>query len=1117
MNVDESRPDAVRRVHGQAMDRGRPASQEKHAMRSKGAFAALGLAALFTLVSLGAAAQGTNIYVAAQPPFDTLYPGFDVSPTIQEAVNKAIASAAAVYEHYEVLVDANGGAAWAESLNIYADADITLRGVTSPLSDTSQDAVIDPPVDSQSAIEITPPLSSFTVTNRLVVEGFTLTGGFAGFHAMHRVAPTLNRVYIKDNVGDGVLCEDGSYVLLVNCSIVQNAVNGVEVVSNSSARLVFCTVYANGRSGMYVDSSALGGSAGDVINSIVFQNAQSGLEWTAPPAIVNLDSNDVFDNGASAADDYINVAPDANSIKADPILWPPGGGDPAPWVGALQASECIYGIYGIYDIYNVASSPVIDVADAAIVIPAPTGPDYTSRDFEGDIRPQAYRTSSALPDMGADEVRPCGPAWDLPMWTDCLINPNPKENNNPQPVGKAKLEANQLKVRIGISRSTTEAISLYLVPQGGDPNNPAHRIPLPTRTTLTTNYYEFENSATIDPAAFGALSGVIDGHAMAYLVIGDYTYGLTSDQLIGNKALVGRHTIIDTMPPRMVAPAPDDGLTAAPPLVAIFNAQPQLTAAGGAATAGHPVSPAFPMGWLPATDPAPVWAPPILTPPNYVYDGRITQGIYLNALGAQVFTNAGSLSNDINGDSLNLRVTVEFEDLPPPNTTDRVVSGFPKSNIEPSNGPDNSIAKWTPTALFAAAAAQCVYTTSGDNFGYDPNSPGGSGDISYNYNNSRTKGEWTFVDANTSLPSLGFDRAPAQALVRFRGIDRAGNITEEDKQLEPLQIWWMIEAHSSIQPNQEGQTIPSSQFSVQMAGPRPVVDPVAAANGPLFTYRFYTAPAKTGPYTPLGTWAAWTPWTSTSGIPDQGTDFGGQWVLLVTLAADEAGNVEKWPAELGAPDNPVSVGESLSGQNWMRFRIGAGNLDTSISPSFWHDWFNKGTLQTLDTVSGVQEASFGGQIIPSPAVVVPVTDPNAAYVAGLFRINMQSATPSANLYAVWSLYAAGAAAPTRFGVVRISAPQVLIPDLVPLFPANLRLEDANAVPQARTARNWVFTAATFIDDPATGTVGAWDGGEPIDTTPASFAFTVVPQTSLESYVRNRESMDRQPIKVQEVR
>jgi hypothetical protein len=115
------------------------------------------------------------------------------------------------------------------------------------------------------------------------------------------------------------------------------------------------------------------------------------------------------------------------------------------------------------------------------------------------------------------------------------------------------------------------------------------------------------------------------------------------------------------------------------------------------------------------------------------------------------------------------------------------------------------------------------------------------------------------------------------------------------------------------------------------------------------------------------------------------------------------------------------------------------------------------------------------------------------------------------------LYAAGAAAPTRFGVVRISAPQVLIPDLVPLFPANLRLEDANAVPQARTARNWVFTAATFIDDPATGTVGAWDGGEPIDTTPASFAFTVVPQTSLESYVRNRESMDRQPIKVQEVR
>lgn len=1079
-------------------------------MRSKGVRATLVLVALLIVLSPAAHAQASNVCVAAQPPMDAVYTafGYEAFPTVQEAVDAATARAAAVYQHYSVFVDWQLGAPWVESVSIYADADITIRGVSSPLPGTSeppQSIVIQSSSASLPAMETIAPQDSAAAVNNLVVDGLTLTGGSAGFLAKSGAAPTLNRVYVINNAGAGVSCQDGSDVLLVNCSIVHNAADGVEVLSNSFARIVFCTIYSNNQSGVYVDSA--NGADAAVENSIVYQNTVSGLEWGTASS-PTLNSNDVYDNNGV---DYVNVTAGPGSLSVDPKLWPETGTDPTPWVGALLTSQCIYGIYTSYTVYSDVHSPVIDMADPGIeILP------FTAEDFYGDPRPVAFLDPAVpLPDMGADEVA-CGLLeLPVPVWYECVILPDP--------IGK--LDARELVVEIRLGYVTPTTPVLYMVPEGAD-ETPNLTPPVGTRIEFTltasdgSGWYRYENTTAIDPADFAALGNLIDGHAIVYLTLPDtlYTYGYTASDLIRGQAIPGRHVIIDTTPPQFAVPA--GGFDAAD-LVTVLNAQAELTAAGGLATGltlgTHPAGVgAFPAGWLPATDPAPVWSPAGF--PNTDTDGLITPYTYTGQ-GTQLFTNVGSLSNNIGADNLNIEVLLPFEDLPPPvdplnpagPRVDRTVAGFEPSGTQTMTGtPSTTFADWqfsVGASLFtnALTVAQCVYTTSGPNMGFDPIDPGPPGDRSYDYANNRTEGKWTFAyNGFAGLDPAGPLSSP-HVSVRFVAIDRAGNRTEVSETLEPLHIWWLNDIHSRIVPNVEGDDqVAEARFNVQLTRAQNPVAPYAELpNWPVFTYRFYRSDNYDGPYVADGGWAAWTSWAPPARTIFRAGNFGGQWVLLVTLVADEAGNVEQWPTEIGLPDAPLDLSGVSSGVNWMRFKIGPGSLDTALTPNFWHDLF--GTGQGI--INSPPEAVFGAQsIIPSPA------DTSTTLVSALFRIETRAAV--SNRAAQWFLYPAGSTTATDSGIVDPGAGIDTA-----LIPNGYRLEDINSTPQARRPMNWVFTAATFTYVDSNGN-SQYDTGETIesvDQTPASFAFTVVPETSLDAYVRNRESMDRQPIKVQEER
>ncbi|MDX9972419.1 MAG: right-handed parallel beta-helix repeat-containing protein [FCB group bacterium] len=1062
-------------------------------MRSKITFAALGLAAFLLLASPAALAQ-SDVFVAAKPPMDASYvaQGYDVSSTIQEAVNKAMSSASAIYaaySNYAVYVDWNLGAPWVESVHIYADADITIQGVTSPIGGQKalpQDVIIQSSSFALPVMEIIPAQDSSKPVNNLVVEGLTLTAGSVGFHAKAGGEPTLNRVYVYGNTGSGVLCEDDSRALLVNCSIVQNTGHGVEVASNSFVRTVFCTIYDNSQSGVHGESSVAGTSGAQVENTIVFQNSQSGIEWTAAAAPL-LTSNDVYDNGPTGTDNYINV-PDPGDLSVDPILWT----DSPPWVGALLTSQCIYGIYGIYDVYNGTTSPVIDVA-ASIDIPP-----FTAEDFEAQERPVAYLAADKLPDIGADEVVLCGYNAGLPVWWRCEISPNP--------VGK--LDVGDLKIEIGLTRAATVDPILYMVPQGGSEFVPEDWITFTQTNSNGLGAYTFENFVAIDPTLthYDAVGNVIDGHAIVYLRVDDITYGINDSGLIQGQAITGRHTIIDTTPPRLAVEA--DGLQA-DELVFVLNSAVGLTANEGAVSAFHPALPSFldPL-WLPADT-----AFPVMVPGPAADDGLILQNVFAGQ-GSQIFINVGSRSNNIVAENLDLSVVLPFEDLPPlfdpldlnsPRLTGRVVSGFSPSITDPeiTNGPSNSIATWdfvVNSGLFTAAEAHCVYTTSGDNFGFDPAAPGGPDDVSYNYNNSSTEAEWTFVDENGN-PTLEWTGSTRHDVIRFRARDRAGNVTETNMRLEPLHTWWIVDARSRFNAPSEGSTVDSVNFTVQMDRSPAQSPAVTPALQPQFTYRFYTSPNYDGPYVPSVDLPNWAAWTSNPSIM-QPYDFGGDWVLLVTLAADEAGNVEQWPDTINNIDDPIlfNAGSAL---NWRRFRVtpsGAGNLDTILTPYFWHDGLVPGGLPPQGEVDA-GETVFGGQpIIPSPPNI------DTACVGGRFTIAVQTTT----MYRIGIVYSLAG------GEVASSSVDQLLPlnaTTLEIIVPTPRLEDITA---PRMPQNWVFSAQAYIDVDDNGLYEP-NGDDVIDQTPASFAFTVVPQTSLDAYVRNRESMDRQPIKVQEER
>ncbi|MCC6695226.1 MAG: IPT/TIG domain-containing protein [Candidatus Hydrogenedentes bacterium] len=135
-------------------------------------------------------------------------------------------------------------------------------------------------------------------TDRLVIEGVTLTGGTDGVqlrgfaNISTTFAPVLNRCYIQGNAENGVRVQDNGSPKLINCSISSNDEAGVYVgdgivnATGAFADLLHCSLIDNGERGVYVEQ----GENARVRNTLVFQNGdgaptEGGLVWEANPFI----------------------------------------------------------------------------------------------------------------------------------------------------------------------------------------------------------------------------------------------------------------------------------------------------------------------------------------------------------------------------------------------------------------------------------------------------------------------------------------------------------------------------------------------------------------------------------------------------------------------------------------------------------------------------------------------------------------------------------------------------------------------------------------------------------------------------------------------------------------
>lgn len=1069
------------------------------------------LLTLAVLAAPGAYGQNTNVVVVCDPadPDYASYQGFgwDIFPTVAAATTEAITRAEAAYQRYSVLVDNNDGStAWAANLTIPSDVPITIQGAGGreelpPLPYQDLD-LADPPKpyevilesgDGGPVIEVIAPMGGWPEDlGGLIVQGVTLTGGNPGVLVRGGGAPTFNRCYIYDNTGDGVLCEDpDSHVLLVNCSISKNGRHGVNADAGGFAEILYCSIIGNVASGAYVYASAAADAS--VKASLIYQNYTSGLEWDQV-STPELSFNDVYMN-PTAATDYVNVTADADSISDDPLL-----ADDADWIGQISQASGIY-------------SPVIDaVLDSDLVMPP-----FTLDDFEFENRPIAILDpSTPRYDIGADEVS-YGLATFYGRWYYCLVTPNPVP----------AMGAGDLDVVLRVTRAVSD-FEAFIVPQGADVNRPAEYIWLDITSSDGETYYA-TNLDAIQTVVLEQSGGpgphqgdiIADGHGVVYLNIDGVIYGdrdTGTDAFVEDQARLGRHLLIDT-----IAPTYNPALLPAAANVFVTASNDTYTPV---LTVAHPY-PALPGGWPPTTVSAPIdngLVVPFVASDPTTYNGP----------GAQVFFNVGSISNFLTPENLDITVTAQLTDqvvvdaaTGAPITgldawtgfTSRQPSAFPVSGTTDSvfTGP----AQWhflAGQSLIASANAAGVYRATGANPGFTGGLPGIFLD-----DNLSLREDWTFSEGNPAVPGLSWFKARDQLFhvsTKFLGVDRAGNRAEPNQTPNPIQIWWFLRAQTRITPNRENQTVEFPDFQWQLD--RPVADPATGAPEPLYTYRLYYSPNYNGPYAPVpdlngGNWAPWSTIqrlnysdlvaANVVGNPT----YAGAWLMLIVAGADEAGNIEAWPGTTtpATNDDVLDINAPRqfnppSGLNWQRFKIGTSTApDTVIAAQYWHN------AQAYDAIVGANERDFGSQSL------IPVPQDPTNRVEARFTITMQTERMGSftNARILWQLIRDGqeGVAPTVINMTTGNTVQLVLPlDVPTYFGANYRLED----PALRGAPGveprpvtYVFRAWSLVQDASGATVP--------DPTPATVTFTIVPSTSVETYVRNRESTENQPIKTQE--
>ena len=874
-----------------------------------------------------------------------------------------------------------------------------------------------------------------------------------------------------------------------------------------------------------------------------FYNDQYPLSDIEPDE-PKLEFNDVYNNYI----DYWNVSPGKGSISLDPLLDPgfaPAGDifagsaamrfEPTPtpvadwWLGKLQKGSPLVNKAGTFGGFS----------------------PYSAVDFELDERPLPGDTdeiqdtgAGGVPhsDIGADEVFITGFGAAF-SWYFCLVNP--------APVGKGSFE-----VWIGVNGLAPGGFSAFWVPQGGNVLQLQDRIPinlsfdsssgLRRGTSSVAGTVLYDRPADDGLPSFGDL--IADGHAAVYLllpdgdIIGDSYNDLTDDGRITDDAILGRHFLIDTIPPEIAM----DVYPAGGAFATDFLELAGEGAFGHLNHGAHPGYLRFPDWVVPDTMPQVFYSDAASIPGGMFDSGRIRPWPFVGDRGAQAFYNVGSFSNraDILGSSyamppsemepLNVRVSVRFVDPPVRDVnglavggrdaftrlSSRQVAGFDESIVDLSSLDVDEIlidsegklpARWIfdQKNLLAGTDVYPTYGLTGPNPGFFP---------AY-LTRSRLLASWTFADDSSGLPGIPWlnssVNAPFHLSIQFAGKDLSGNITNASRLLDPLHIWWILETETLISPNRAGMEVgPNASFGWDLN--RSFETFAAGQPSPLFTFKLWQSDLEDGPYTALPP-GNWTPWdANTVGLNlSRLLGFEGKWILLVVRSCDEAGNVEPWPLDIVDFGGGNLFVTTASGTNFQKFKfVGQDvqdDLDTSISPIFWYD--RAPYVPTYFPAGAQPDVNVDSRLVYTTIIPYPETDPNRIdpffRLLGQFRITMQTPPGAIQTGFKWQLEKDGITVidwtdvgDASNGLVEVRWLSDGFYDYV-IFPNR-------PVPLGEFSRqrdgHYVLRAATFVIDSLEERIE--------DTSPANLRFTVVPGT-VASYIESKELEDKQPIKERE--
>jgi hypothetical protein len=535
-----------------------------------------------------------------------------------------------------------------------------------------------------------------------------------------------------------------------------------------------------------------------------------------------------------------------------------------------------------------------------------------------------------------------------------------------------------------------------------------------------------------------------------------------------------------------------------------------------------------------------------------------------NGLGAKAFFNTGSYTNNVAQVPLEFKLQAFFVDKPPPGRAGAKVSGFTyveEAYALTNSGTTGLAFNWvTPqTTVESCLTAEIPFLI--DRYGYPfPVWAPVSGSTTLNKltvagidsyfvkgssaqnKNDSMEIRWSVSPSSVSGSKLTPDLAKAgtfHVATRFNARDRAGNLMESS--LDPVEFWWLVRTETQLTPNVDRGEVSFPDFGWEIKRGADLGQ--TARVYPQFAYRlmkkaegesFDAADGNwrwDGAYEPVTGlfglngqgWSTWFPWPATRGVNlrDIVFSYPDTCMLLVAVSVDEAGNVEPWPAlalPMDASGTVHITGNIASGPNWCRFVCPTPEtrVDTEVAAEFWH---NKMSLpengSNFDDAIGEDETYFG------PQTMLPRPSEQTQRLEGKFRIAGKVDDNVSGLRkARIELEKDGVVVMSGLAFLDESASFNLV---LPLFCdgfdgySDIRKNLIDPVcgltelgERTRTVQ-YLLRAWAFVDN--VNVNNALDPGEPVDRSPATFAFTVT-DGPIKDFVEQR-APDEQPVKAYE--